>query len=94
MDVLSRGYGRQSQRAARVDPDGTAEEFGDEPLLIARETGVPVYVAPQRYNAGLLAEADARQTSSENRPTRCAPSGCPSLRVLGARVGNLELNRL
>jgi hypothetical protein len=28
--------------------DGTAEEFGDEPLLIARETGVPVYVAAQR----------------------------------------------
>ena len=48
-----------SQHAARVDPDGTAEEFGDEPLLIARETGVPVYVAAQRYDAGLLAEADA-----------------------------------
>ncbi len=38
--------------------DGTADEFGDEPLLIARETGVPVYVAGQRYEAGLLAEAE------------------------------------
>jgi len=66
VDVLSRGYGRQSQLAARVNPDGTAEEFGDEPLLIAREAGVPVYVAAQRYNAGLLAEAEALQTSSEN----------------------------
>jgi tetraacyldisaccharide 4'-kinase len=56
VDVVSRGYGRQSQAAIRVDPDGSAEDFGDEPLLIAREAGVPVYVAAQRYLAGLLAE--------------------------------------
>ena len=56
VDVLSRGYGRQSRDAARVDPRGTAEEFGDEPLEIARTTGVPVYVAAQRYEAGILAE--------------------------------------
>ena len=55
VDVLTRGYGRQSRLAARVDPEGTAAEFGDEPLLIARQAGVPVYVAPQRYDAGLLA---------------------------------------
>jgi tetraacyldisaccharide 4'-kinase len=59
VDILSRGYGRQSSEAARVDPAGAAADFGDEPLLIARETGLPVYVAPQRYQAGLLAEADA-----------------------------------
>jgi tetraacyldisaccharide 4'-kinase len=68
VDVLSRGYGRAlsnpAQRAARVAPDGTAEEFGDEPLLIARETGVPVYVAAERYDAGLLAEAEAPEGSS------------------------------
>ena len=39
VDVLSRGYGRRSQRSVRVDPNGTAEEFGDEPLLIAHEIG-------------------------------------------------------
>jgi tetraacyldisaccharide 4'-kinase len=61
VDVLSRGYGRRSQRPVRVDPNGTAEEFGDEPLLIARESGVPVYVAAQRYDAGLLAEAEDEQ---------------------------------
>jgi len=59
VDVLSRGYGRRNQLAARVSLDGSAEEFGDEPLLIARKTGVPVYVAPRRYDAGLLAETDA-----------------------------------
>ena len=35
VDVISRGYGRKSREPARVLPDGTAEEFGDEPLLIA-----------------------------------------------------------
>jgi tetraacyldisaccharide 4'-kinase len=59
VDVLSRGYGRRAQSPARVDPNGTAENFGDEPLLIARETGVPVYVAGQRFTAGQLAEAEA-----------------------------------
>jgi tetraacyldisaccharide 4'-kinase len=59
VDVLSRGYGRAVSDAVRVRPEGTAEEFGDEPLLIARAAEVPVYVAPQRYDAGVLAEAYA-----------------------------------
>jgi tetraacyldisaccharide 4'-kinase len=66
VDILSRGYGRQSHFAVRVNPNGTAAEFGDEPLLIARETCLPVYVAPQRYDAGLLAEAKAQQIAEEN----------------------------
>src|SRR3954462_15282414 len=44
VDVLSRGYGRDSGDAARVRIDGSAEAFGDEPLLIARKAGVPVWV--------------------------------------------------
>jgi tetraacyldisaccharide 4'-kinase len=58
VDVLSRGYGRRSTLPLAVDPAGTAEEFGDEPLVIAREAGVPVFVAAERYEAGLLAEAE------------------------------------
>ena len=57
VDVLSRGYGRRSGVAARVDPQGNPEDFGDEPLLIAREAGVPVYVARERFEAGRMAEA-------------------------------------
>jgi tetraacyldisaccharide 4'-kinase len=57
VDVLSRGYGRASMHPAWVDPDGSAADYGDEPLLIARSTGNPVYVARQRYEAGLLAES-------------------------------------
>jgi tetraacyldisaccharide 4'-kinase len=55
-DVLSRGYGRSSHAVERVDSAGSAERFGDEPLLIARATGVPVYVGASRYEAGQLAE--------------------------------------
>lgn len=57
VDVLSRGYGRTNTAAERVEPSGLAENFGDEPLLIARATGVPVYVARRRYEAGCLAES-------------------------------------
>ena len=57
VDVLSRGYGRRSALSLAVKPNGTAEDFGDEPLLIARDASVPVYVGAKRYEAGLLAEA-------------------------------------
>jgi tetraacyldisaccharide 4'-kinase len=66
VDVLSRGYGRQSTEAARVRSDGAAEEFGDEPLLIAKQAGVPVYVALQRYDAGLLAEAEIEASGRQD----------------------------
>jgi tetraacyldisaccharide 4'-kinase len=59
VDVLSRGYGRQGTEVERVNTDGAAEQFGDEPLLIARETGVPVYVGATRWQAGILAEEQA-----------------------------------
>jgi tetraacyldisaccharide 4'-kinase len=67
VDILSRGYGREGNLAARVDEKGSAEEFGDEPLLMARETGAPVYVAAQRYDAGLLAEAEHEAALAADR---------------------------
>ena len=48
--------GRGSTEIAVVDPLGSPERFGDEPLLIARQLNVPVIVGPDRYRAGLLAE--------------------------------------
>lgn len=57
VDVLSRGYGRRRSAIPHlVDLRGAAEQFGDEPLVIAREAQVPVYVAAERYEAGMLAE--------------------------------------
>ncbi len=68
VDVLSRGYGRRkSALPLLVDASGTAEEFGDEPLLIAREANVPVYVAAERYDAGLLAEQAPKAPQDANR---------------------------
>jgi len=56
-DVLSRGYGRQTKGVAVVDPAGSARDFGDEPLLIARRLGVPVIVGEDRFHAGEVAES-------------------------------------
>jgi tetraacyldisaccharide 4'-kinase len=56
-DVLSRGYGRRSKGVRLVDPAGLAQEFGDEPLLIARKLQVPVIVGEDRYEAGRFAES-------------------------------------
>jgi tetraacyldisaccharide 4'-kinase len=55
-DVLSRGYGRKSRGVMQVDPTGLADEFGDEPLLIARRLGIPVILGEDRFRAGVFAE--------------------------------------
>lgn len=59
VDVLSRGYGRRGEDVKRVDPSGEAEDFGDEPLLIAQSTGAPVFVGANRCAAGSQAETAA-----------------------------------
>jgi len=57
VDVLSRGYRRKSSDVKQVDPTGTASEYGDEPLLMARNYGLNVMVGADRWRAGLLAES-------------------------------------
>jgi tetraacyldisaccharide 4'-kinase len=56
-DVLSRGYGRKSRGVLLVDPGGLPNQFGDEPLLIARKLRVPVIVGEDRVAAGVFAES-------------------------------------
>lgn len=46
--VVSRGYGAALRHPRRVLPTSQAHEVGDEPLLIARATDVPVWVFPDR----------------------------------------------
>jgi len=55
-DVLSRGYGRRSRGVLLVDPAGLPDQFGDEPLLMARKLQVPVIIGEDRYAAGAFAE--------------------------------------
>ncbi|MFI8717827.1 tetraacyldisaccharide 4'-kinase [Stenotrophomonas sp. NPDC077464] len=51
--VASRGYGRQEAKLARwVDADTDTALGGDEPVLIAWKTGVPVRVDADRVAAG------------------------------------------
>ncbi|SDC28250.1 tetraacyldisaccharide 4'-kinase [Paraburkholderia lycopersici] len=51
--VVSRGYGAKVERPTPVTPDTPARLSGDEPLLIARRTGVPVWVSPDRVAAAM-----------------------------------------
>ncbi len=50
--VISRGYGRESEETVEVLPVTPPAHAGDEPILIRRATGVPVFVAPRRIDAG------------------------------------------
>jgi len=54
--IVSRGYGASKSDAAKamareVDANGTAAEFGDEPLLLAQATGAPVVIGRDRVAA-------------------------------------------
>ena len=49
--VVSRGYGRKNSSTRIVTPHCDPEDVGDEPLLIARRTGVPVAVSKRRTEA-------------------------------------------
>ncbi len=56
--VLSRGYGREDvSRIAKVDGEGSPEEFGDEPVLLSEALGpaAHVWVGRRRFRAGLTA---------------------------------------
>jgi tetraacyldisaccharide 4'-kinase len=49
--VISRGHGRVDDRVREVVSQDQACDVGDEPLLIHRRTGVPVWVGRQRAAA-------------------------------------------
>ena len=49
--VVSRGYGAKITQPTLVTPTSNAAQAGDEPLLIARRTGAPVFVCPDRVAA-------------------------------------------
>ncbi|MDE2275096.1 MAG: tetraacyldisaccharide 4'-kinase, partial [Burkholderiales bacterium] len=51
--VVSRGHGRAGGAVRPVLPDTPVREAGDEPLLIARRTGAPVWVGRNRRAAAL-----------------------------------------
>lgn len=50
--IISRGHGGRVAGVAVVPPDGDPTLYGDEPVLLARLTGVPVVVGRDRVAAG------------------------------------------
>jgi tetraacyldisaccharide 4'-kinase len=61
--VVSRGHGRTSGDCREVLASSEAADVGDEPLLVKRTSGVPVFVATRRADAAraLLAAHPATQ---------------------------------
>jgi len=51
--VISRGYGGKQDAARIVTKHALAEEVGDEPILIAQQSGCPIVVGRNRVQAGL-----------------------------------------
>lgn len=50
--IISRGYGANPPTFPwRVTPEQTAAVAGDEPLMLAQKTQVPVFIAPERDKA-------------------------------------------
>ena len=49
--VISRGYGRSTRDCREVHAHSPVAEAGDEPALIRRRTGAPVFVARRRSEA-------------------------------------------
>jgi tetraacyldisaccharide 4'-kinase len=50
--IVSRGYGGEGQGARAVLAGSAPQEVGDEPLLLARRSGLPVWVGRDRAAAG------------------------------------------
>lgn len=50
--IVSRGHGRASLDCREAQPDSDPRDVGDEPLLLRRRTGAPVFVAARRADAG------------------------------------------
>lgn len=49
--IISRGYGRSTDDCREATPQSLPQDVGDEPLLMARASGMPVFVARQRIDA-------------------------------------------
>ena len=49
--VISRGHGRRTDDCREVRPDSDPRDVGDEPALVRRATGAPMFVARRRIEA-------------------------------------------
>jgi tetraacyldisaccharide 4'-kinase len=61
--IISRGYGRSTEDCREATATALPQDVGDEPLLMARASGVPVFVARQRIHAAKALLAAYPQTN-------------------------------
>lgn len=59
--IISRGYGRSTTDCRQALPDSPPAEVGDEPALLARASGLPVFVARERIEAARALRAQYPQ---------------------------------
>jgi len=67
--IISRGYGGQAEVWPQwVSADSTAEQVGDEAMLISKQTGCPMAVSPLRADAArlLLEKSDCNVVLSDD----------------------------
>ena len=63
--VLTRGYKGSLPGPALITPEMSAEEAGDEPLMMASKLqGIPVLKGANRYDAGIYSGTLARQSNT------------------------------
>ncbi|MEE4174428.1 MAG: tetraacyldisaccharide 4'-kinase [Xanthomonadales bacterium] len=86
--VVSRGYGRRERAPVRVGADTSPAQGGDEPVLIARRCGVPVYVDADREAAARAAfKAGARVVLADDGLQRASLPRIQELCVVDGRRG-------
>lgn len=56
--ILTRGYGAADEAARRVSADSDPVQVGDEPRMLARDTGLPVVASVDRVAGARMLEAD------------------------------------
>lgn len=90
--VVSRGHGRKGSGICEVGPQTTASDGGDEPVLIRRRTGVPVFVGADRAAAGralLASHPDVNLLLSDDGLQHLSLHGDVAVAVFDERgVGN------
>ncbi|MES2661732.1 MAG: tetraacyldisaccharide 4'-kinase [Pseudomonadota bacterium] len=52
--IISRGYGSECSEPTLVEKTHTAQQVGDEPLLLFLKTSAPIVVSPDRWQAALF----------------------------------------
>ena len=88
--IVSRGYGASRGRfPRRVTPESAWRDAGDEPLMIARQTGCPVVIAPRRADAvrALLSWQSPQVVISDDGLQHLALARDLEIAVLDAAMG-------